>query len=201
MRERMSNPSSPAIDLGSSMTPRLRGQSGGKAKRSFRERAGHKSVSGQAYRCLSNLSTSFCAVDGAAKRVIVQRIASGDMGTRFQRLPIGASAFDMVQLPGRSASGDELTAASMREMPREVFGRIRLIEVKATRGPLKRNLRGLFFSFQYPEQLAAQTLGDHYRIIFVVVNTGRTRSFHREMSWSKMWAMARYTHMQFSVQF
>jgi hypothetical protein len=183
------------------MSAKLRGQGRRKAKRLAPSYVGHKSVAGEAYQFLSHSSASFSAVDGATKRVIVQRLASGDFGARFRRFPVTPSAFDMVQIPGRRASEGGLTAREARDMPRERFQRIRLIEVKAARGPLDKSLRGLFFSFQYPEQLAAQTLGDRYRIIFVVINQRAADSFYREMSWSKMWSMARYIHLQFSVQF
>lgn len=187
------------------MAPRSRGRGNGSSNGVERKQdaspAGHKSVAREAYRFLANLSTGIFVIDGKAKRAIVQRIASGDMGTRFQRLPVAASAFDMVQLPGRRVSKGELTAKMIQEMPPERFRRMRLIEVKATRGPMEKSLRGLFFSFQYPEQLAAQTLGDHYRIIFVVINKKAVESFHRVISWSRMWSMARYIHVQFSIQF
>jgi hypothetical protein len=165
------------------------------------ETRGRKSVSKEAYRYLARRPDGFLQVDGHARKAIIQRIANGDWGGRPQRSPVSVTAFDMVRLARTGIYSGELTEAEVRKLALPDFKRMKLIEVKATRGPRKRTLANLFFSFQYAEQIAAQTLGDRYSLMFVVINKPPARSFYRSMAWPQMWAKARSIHLQFSVTF
>lgn len=165
------------------------------------EPRGHKSVSKLAYSYLAACRAGFLQLDGKTKKAIIDRIANGAWGPRAQRSPPGVTAFDMVRLAGRWRSPGKITATEVLNLSPSQFKRMKLVEVKATRGPRKRTLRELFFSFQYAEQLAAQVLGDRYTLVFAVINAPLAKSFYRTMTWPQMWAKSRSIHIQFSVRF
>ena len=80
----------------------------------------------------------------------------------------------------------------------EDFSRLHLIELKASRLELGQDLKGQFWSFQYPEQLAAQAFGVYYEFVFVV---NPKNPVIRKFRWNELWALARSVHIQFSVSF
>jgi hypothetical protein len=166
-----------------------------------RDGGGHKGVSGEAYSYLEGLHDGYLRLDAPSRQAILKRIREGALGRSLRKAALSSSSFDLVQFSGGQRPPGELTVATIDALPAEQFSSIRLVEVKGTRGPRDQSLRGLFFSFQYAEQQAAQALGSHYVIVFVVINAPPIPSFHRAMSYSEMWGLARAIHVQFSIQF
>lgn len=166
-----------------------------------REASGHKAITRKAYDYLLGLNDGYHLVDSDSKRAILKRISIGDLGPKAQRGTIALSAFDLVQIHHAETRDRVLGARVVDGLSAEAFRSIRLIEVKGTRGPRAQDLRGLFFSFQFPEQQAAQALGEHYAVVFVVVNFPPESSYHRSMAWSEMWSLAKSVHIQFSIRF
>jgi hypothetical protein len=153
-----------------------------------------------AYRYLTRLNRGYSRLNPAAKRLLLDRFRRGDAGAGLRNAPLRAGSFDLVRLPARWGFGERITKRQVGNLTTRQLTQVKLVELKSTRRRLNRDLKGHFFSLQYPEQLAAQALGDRYEIVFVVMAPGR-RAFHVIRGWNLIWAKARKSFISFSIQF
>ena len=75
--------------------------------------------------------------------------------------------------------------------------RILVFEIKSTRKDLPPDFSGYFFGLSAAEVLVAQSLKDHFKFIFVNVNTG----WHIEMGLGDIFARAKGIYPTWSIMF
>ncbi len=110
-----------------------------------------------------------------------------------KRYNIEGGSYDLIQLPTQK-SCDPLDRLDDNDLDELV-----LVEVKSSNRSLPQTLEGHFFSLQYSEQLAAQSLGARYIFAFVVIQKDSS-AFHRVLRWQDIWANAKTLHMQWSIR-
>jgi hypothetical protein len=108
---------------------------------------------------------------------------------------IPPGTFDMIKLPR------QISTRPLSELDEECLKKSIFIEVKSSNRNIDPTLRDYFFSYTYSEQLAAQALGDKYKIVFVVLPRGGGKKFYKEMSFGELWAKARSIHMAWQIKF
>ena len=143
----------------------------------------HKKTPAKARRYLVNLRKGFHEITSKVKKQILNEY----------HIPPGT--FDMIKLL------KQISTRPLNRLDEKYLKKLTLVEVKSSDRDIDSTLSGLFFSYTYSEQLAAQALGKRYKIVFVVLPRGGGRRFHKEMSFGELWAKAKSIHMSWQIRF